>query len=241
MRASSMVWVTAARTVSAPQWRGELLQPRRAQLGGSDLGAQVADEAGEPVVGPHGQDDVPALVPAVDDLQQRVARALAVHVLGHGVVAARHGPAGVAVVALNGGDQEQFAFVVEHRGEDVEVREMAAAVVRVVGDDHVAGLQLVAEEVDGEADGKGARQHELGDADRECGQPALGVEDRGVPLVGLVQDRRRRRAGHVGRHFEADRLHGRSDDLCCDEIDLGGLRHGSPSGRVSLCCVLAGG
>ena len=132
-------------------------------------------------------------------------------------------------------------LVVEDRGEDVEIREMAATVVRVVGDDHVAGLELVAEEVDGEPDGQGARQHELRDADRERGQAALRVEDRGVALVGLVQDRRRRRPGHVGRHFEADGLHGRSDDLCCDEIDLAGLRHGSPSGRGSCTCSARAG
>ncbi len=130
---------------------------------------------------------------AVDDLQERVARAFAVHVFGHGVVAARDGPAGVAVMALNGGHEEQGTLVVEHRSEDVEVREMAAAVVRVIGDDHITGLQLVAEKIDGEADREGAGQHELGDADRERGQAAFGVEDRGVALVGLVQDRRRRR------------------------------------------------
>ena len=121
---------------------GQSLQPRRPQLGRPDLGAEVADESSEPVVGAHGEDDVPPLVPAVDDLQERVPGALAVDVLGHGVVAAGHRPTGVTVVALDGGHQEELPVVVEDRSEDVEVREVAAAVIGVVGDDDIARLEL---------------------------------------------------------------------------------------------------
>ncbi len=185
------------------------------------------------VVGAHGEDDVAPLVPAVDDLQERVAGALAVDVLGHGVVAAGHGATGVTVVALDGGHQEELPVVVEHRGEDIEVRQVAPAVVRVVGDDDVAGLQLVAEEVDGEADREGAREHELRNPHRERGQAALAVEDGGVAFIGLVEDGCRRRARHVGRHLEADGLDRRSDDLGGDEVDLDGLWHVPPSGGLN--------
>ena len=67
------------------------------------------------------------------------------------VVAARRAAAGVGVMALDGRDQHALA-VVEDRREDVVVGQVAAAVVRIVGDQHVAVEEAVlAEELDREA------------------------------------------------------------------------------------------
>ena len=108
----------------------------------------------------------------------------------------------------------------EHGREHVVVGEVAAAVVRVVGDEHVALAELVdAEELEREAHRQRRREHELRDADRQRGEAALRVEDRGVALVRLVEDRRGRGARHVRGHLEADGLHAAADDLGGDRID----------------------
>ena len=211
-------------------------EPRRA-----DLRAQVADEPFEPVVGAHREHDVAPLPARLDDLQQRVARALRPDVLGEDVVAAGHRAAGVAVMALDRRDQQQRAVVVEHRREHVEVGEVPAAVVRVVGDDHVTRVQLVAEEVDREPHRQCRAQHELRDADRQRGEAAVSVEDRRVALVALVQDRRRRGARHERRHLEAHRLHRGADDLGRDLIDGVLLAHAVSLARSPRCGCAAEG
>ena len=118
-------------------------------------------------------------------LHDRPAHALAPDVGGGDVVAAGHAAAGVAVVALDARDQHHAppagaaGSVGEHRREHVVVGEVAAAVVRVVGDEHVALAELVgAEELEREAHRQRRREHELRDADRQRGEPALRVEDR---------------------------------------------------------------
>ena len=197
----------------------DLGEPGDTELRGPDLCAEVADEALEPVVRPHGEHHVAALATPVDDLEQRVPRTLRPDVLGERVVTARHCAARIAVMALDRRDQQELAFGVEDRREDVEVGEMTTAVIRIVRDDHVAGLQLVGEELDCEANGQRGGQHELRDADRQRGEPPLTVEDRRVAFVALVQDRGRRGARDERRHFEAHRLHRGPDDLGGDLID----------------------
>ena len=86
---------------------------------------------------------------SVDDLDRGIPHALRPDVLGVHVVPTGHGSPGVAVMALDRRDQHELA-IGEHRRKDVEVREVPAAVVRVVGDEHVARVQLVTEEVDRE-------------------------------------------------------------------------------------------
>ena len=115
--------------------------------------------------------------------------------------------------------EHELAVDVDGR-EDVVVGQVPAAVVRVVGDEDVARPELVdAEEVEREAHRQGRGEHELRDADRQRRQAALGVDDRGVALVRLVEDRRRGRARDVGRHLPAHRLHRPADDLGGDGID----------------------
>ena len=131
------------------------LQALGPELGRTHLGTEITDEAGQSVVRPHHQDDVPTLHAGVEDLQDRISGAFAPDVLGEDVVPAGHGAARVTVMALDGREEDEFPVVVEDRAEDVEVREMAATVVRVVGHDHIAGVQIVLEEVDGQAHGQG--------------------------------------------------------------------------------------
>ncbi len=145
------------------------------------------------------------------------------------VVAARRAAAGVGVMALDRCDQHALA-VVEDRREDVVVGQVAAAVVGVVRDQHVAVEEAVlAEELDGEAHRQRGREHELRDADGQRGELPARVEDRGVALVRLVQDRRRGGEAHVRRHLVADGLERPEDDLAGDRV--GGLAPASVAGR----------
>ena len=101
--------------------------------------------------------------------------------------------------------------------------------VRVVGREHVAFVELVDPEVlESEAHRQRRGEHELRDAHRQRGEPALGVEDRRVALVALVQDRRGRRARHVRGHLEADGLHRAPDHLGRDLVDGGALVEATP-------------
>ena len=133
---------------------GEVLH---AELRGTDLRVQVADVARDAVVGRERVEHVAALDAAVDDLHDRPAHTFAPDVGGGDVVAAGNAAAGVAVVALDARDQHHapraaVGRVGEHGREHVVVGEVAAAVVRVVGDEHVALAELLgAEELEREA------------------------------------------------------------------------------------------
>ena len=125
----------------------QLTEPPNSELGCTDLRAEIPDEAGHPVVGPHGQDHVSPFDSTVDDLEERITGPFTPDVLRSGVVPTCRRAASVAVVTLDRRDQQQLAVGREDRREDVEVREMAAAMVGVVGDDDIAGPQLLAEEL----------------------------------------------------------------------------------------------
>ncbi len=212
----------------------QLSEPLHAELRRSDLCTKVADVARDPVVRLERVEDVAAFDPAVEDLDHRPADTFAPDVRGGDVVATGNPAAGVAVVALDARDQHHApstrggGIVGEDGREDVVVGKVPPAVVRVVGDEDITFAELLdTEELEREAHREGRRQHELRDADRQGREPAARVEDRGVALVRLVQDRRGRGARHVLRHLEAHRLHAAPDDLGGHEVDGG--RFGDPA------------
>ncbi len=204
----------------------EVTEALRAELRRTDLRAQVADVTRDAVVGLQRVQHVAAFDAAVEHFHDRPAHTFAPDVGGGDVVAAGDAAAGVAVVTLDARDQHHAApagrgrVVGEHRREHVVVGEMTAAVVRVVGDEDVAFVELFdAEELEREAHRQRGGEHELRDADRQRGEAAPRVEHRGVALVRLIEDRRGRGAGDVLGHLEADGLHAAPDDLGGHEID----------------------
>src|SRR5206468_8966644 len=78
------------------------------------------------------------------------------------------------------------------------------------------------EELDREAHRQGRGEHELRDADAECGELPGAVEDGCVALVRLVENGRGGREAHVRRHLVADGLEGTEDDLGGDGVGGGG-------------------
>ncbi len=214
----------------------ELAEPLRTELRRTDLRAQVADVARDAVVDLQRVQHVATLHAAVEHLHDRPTHAFAPDVGGGDVVAAGNTAAGVAVVALDARDQHHPAparsggVVGEHGCEDVVVGEVTAAVVRVVRDEHVAFVELLGtEELEREAHGQRGGEHELRDADRQCGQAAPRVEHGGVALVRLIEDRGRGGTGDVLGHLETDGLHSAPDHLGRHEIDGRRIRDAAPA------------
>ena len=202
--------------------RRQLLEPSDADPAGPDLGAYVAHVGGQAVVGLEHVQDVAALLARLNDLDRGETDALGPHVEGVHGVAAGGRAAGVAVMALNGNHEDKLAVGVEDRGEDVVVGQVPAAVVGVVGEDHVpVGEAVLTEEVQGEAHRQRRTQHELRNARAQGGEPSLPVHDRGVALVRLVEDRRRGGQADVGGHLDAGGLHRPADDLGGHRVDVG--------------------
>ena len=161
----------------------ELAAPPGAELRGADLRAEVALVRRRAVVRLEQVEHVAALPPLLHQLRCGAPEPLGPDVHGVGRVAARHHPGGVGVVALDRGEQRELSLR-EHRREDRPVRQVAAAVVRVVARDHIAVEELVApEEIEREPDRAHRAQHELGHADVERSEAPVLVEDRRVALV----------------------------------------------------------
>jgi hypothetical protein len=199
----------------------DLLEAARADLGGADLRAEVAEKGRRAVVRREHVRDVLPLDAPLEHLDRGEAHALGPDVGRVDVVAARRAAAGIRVVTLDRSDQHHLAVVKDGR-VDVVVGQVSATVVGIVAEEDVTLEEAVPpEELEREADRQGAREHELRDPHGQRGEAAARVEDGRVPLVRLVQDRGRRGQRDVGRHLEGDRLHRSPDDPRGDRVDAG--------------------
>ena len=132
-------------------------------------------------------------------------------------VRARDAAADVGVMAARAGEREPFAFVIE-RLEDEDVRQVHAAVERVVHDEHVALRHVVAEV----AHDRGERGRHRAEMPGQCqalrDKPPLGVGEAGRIIhvvleharIGRAEDRQRHVVGHreqrVLEELEGDRI-----------------------------------
>ena len=133
--------------------------------------------------------------------------------------------ADVGIVGDAGGEAEQ-AVLMEDRPEEEDVREVHAAVVGIVHDEHVAGMDVVGifphQRRDGVGDGAEMHRHAepLGD------QPAAGVAEAGGEVhafphhlrVGGAHDRDRHLVGEIAEavldHLEGHRVGEGSEPAC---------------------------
>ena len=130
--------------------------------------------------------------------------------------------AGVALVSLQRLNQHQLAVVVEHRRIDVVVRQVTAAVIRIVADEHIARTPVVVIAMLQPVAHRQLRyERQVRRADRAGRQATVSIDDAGVAFVGLVDDRRRRGAAQVRRRFEAHRLQRAANDARGHRIDRG--------------------
>src|SRR5262252_1306627 len=146
---------------------------------------------------------VVAQATCVVELERRNADALLPDLRGPGVVGAVGGAANVALVgAIDGPEGEALAH--EHGQEGGEVREVIAAVVRIVEKEHVTGLDAPREVVGHGLDGHGQRAHVDGHVLGLRGESAFAVEDRGGEITARVEDLRVGGAQHRLAHLLHD-------------------------------------
>ena len=178
-------------------------QPRGAPAGGAHHGGQVAPEVAgvAGVGGEHGHQVLPHCT-AFGEADRRDPQPFLPDLGGRRVVAAMGGAADVALVPAHDGP-EQVPPLREDRHEGGEVRQVAAAVVRVVEQEHVARHRLRKGRRDG-AHGPGHGAH----VDRDVvglGKEAaarVGERDREVP--GRVEDLGVRGSQHGLAHLLGD-------------------------------------
>ena len=116
-------------------------------LHAADHGREVAREGRESVVALEQLDDVATLLAAMHQLDAGKREAFREDIGGIQREAAGILAAGIALVRLQGLDQNQFARIVEHRRIDIIVLQMAAAIIRVVADEHVARAPVIVFEI----------------------------------------------------------------------------------------------
>ena len=197
---------------------GEFRQARAGAPVGGDLGAQVAQAfGGSADVGEDDRLDTRVgLSPAVEP-HGRQTQALAEY-FGDGTIAAGRGAADVGPVGAHAAEAEQRAAV-EGGGDDVDVGQVRAAVIRVVVDEHVAGRGVRKGVHDG-ADGVGHRA----EVDRQVGalrdHVARGVEDAAGVVAGDFQQGGIRGFGEDDFHFLGGAGQGVLDDFEAGRVDF---------------------
>ena len=155
---------------------------------GGDLGPQIAQPLLRRArVQQDDVDDIAADLARAHDPHRRQPKPLLEDGLAGRRLAARHHAADVRVVG-DAGDEGGDAPLAEHRGDDVEVGQVgAAAVIGVVGDEHVAfGQVLAAEAAQDEVDGADHRAEVDRHVVRLRDHLAARVEDRGRAVLALL-------------------------------------------------------
>ncbi len=189
----------------------ERLEPPFADRGGPDLAVEHALHQG---AHPHvGQDEFPGVTPQfalLDDAGRRDADSLLQDVPGAGVEPDDTAATDVDVVSLGRRPEDELT-VPEDRPGDGDVRQMRAAVERVVVDEDVAVVHVVAEELRDGAQGEGRRPADDGNVVGLREQPAVGAEERGREVAGFHEDGRAGRAQHRLAHLAGDAVQGAAD------------------------------
>ena len=198
-------------------------QPAGAKVEGVDLAVQIADQARRQArIGGHDVDNVLAQRAADAEFDRRDQHAFLEALGGHRVVIARHIAADVMPMADRGEIAKHLA-VMEIGADQFEIRQMGAALVRVVEDVDVAGRQIAVAGrlVDHHFDRRGHRPDENRQARFTLDQGRAG--DRVVKpvrgVMGLGDDRVERRPEQGGVHFIGDLLQAALEHRQGDRID----------------------
>ena len=114
-----------------------------AMLHGADHGGEITRESREAIVALDQLDDVASLLAAMHELQARDRQPFGENIRGLQGEAARVLAARIALVRLQRLNQDELARIVEHRGVDVVIGQMAAAIIRIVSEEHIARAPVV--------------------------------------------------------------------------------------------------
>jgi hypothetical protein len=223
--------------VGEPLVLEELPQPPRAHLMRPHDRPQVAQHhLGDAAVAADHLEQQRVLAPRLVELGRGHPHALREHVRRHDVagVAAHVGDVG------DGAQDRHHAAAVEHRRQHEVVRQVAVADPGVVGDQHVAGSELV-ERVAPQDRPRGPRDRdaEVGRAEARLAQGgAARIEQDAGEVAALADDRREGRLHRRGIDLVHDRDEPLPLDLQVDRADAGGVEHGGSSACLGTRTVL---
>src|SRR6478672_8523500 len=147
---------------------------------------------------------------------------------GGGIVAAMRGAADVALMGADDGP-EQTPLAVKDRHEGGEIRQMTAAVIRIVEQNDVAAPDILKSLLDGERC-PWQRADVNRDVVRLRDQAAPGIAYRQRKIAAGIEDLRIGSAKHGFAHFLHDRTQPVLDDGPRDGIDLDG--HAAPAEEI---------
>ena len=159
-------------------------------MDGADLRRQVAMEVARMthVRRQHAQ-DILAHHAAVVEPKGRQPQPFMPDLAGRGVVGAVGRAADIAV--MRPVDRPEYQLIaVENRHEGGDIRQMAAAEIRIVEQEHVARMHVVAEELDDRFGRPGQRPDMDGDMFGLRHQDTVGAADRGREVAARIQDLR---------------------------------------------------
>src|SRR3954449_902457 len=139
---------------------------------------------------------------------------------GRRIIATMGAAADIALVRAHDGPEQTLA-IGEYRDEYRHIGQMTAAMIGVVEQDHVAGLDVLEALLD-----RNRRPRQCADMDRQmiglCDQAGVGVADRQRKISAGIEDLRIGGAKHGFAHLFHNRTEAMLDDGARDGIDLGG-------------------
>ena len=212
----------------------EVEQPALADADGRHPGPQVAfQEVGQARVGFHDLQHRGDRLAAGKQLHRRQPQPLLEDLAGIRRQRPRHLAADIVEMRDVGGPRDDLAIGEDRLGQDDVVEMGDPAIVRVVGDEDVAGLdaaRTAGAAVDRQDAFDGLVEHadERRDAGARTGDLAIAVGDAGSHVQHLVDDRAHRRLAHRGEHLVGGGLQRVLHDLQGDRVGGGGL------GRIGL-------
>ena len=168
-------------------------------------------------------DEVGALAPAVQHLDRRNDEPLGMDVVAVGEVAARERAAGIHLMAAAQSEEQQLA-VIKDRADIAPIGKVAivAAVIGIVGQEDVAGVDVAGEIANQILDGERGAEELHRQAGRNGDGSAIGAPDADGQILQLADQVVLRRAFDDVAHLLADGLHRMPDggDRRCVDIGL---------------------
>ena len=126
---------------------------------------------------------------------------------------------GIALVRLQALDQDQLTGFIEHRRKDIVIGQVAAAMVRVIAQEHIPRAPVIIVQVL-----QPVTHRELGDKRQVWGaycagrEAAKGVDDTAIAFIRLVDDGRRSGAAQMGGGLKADCFHAAANNISGNRI-----------------------
>ena len=184
---------------------------------------------GKPHIAQDEIDEVLSFLAALEYLDRRDNEPFGVDIVAVGEIAARERAARVHLMAAAEREEQQLVLV-EDRADIAPVGQMrcVSAMIGIVGQEHVAGMNVALEHLDQFLDGIGRPEMLIGQADGNGDGRAVGAPDADGEILQLADQVILRGALHQVPHLLADGLHGVPDRGNGGRIDIDVAHRGLP-------------